>query len=1208
MNHIYRIVWNHATACYQAVTETAKGQGKTTKSSNASEALGNPPISNLCSMPLTATALGAVLCMLSLPGFAGPAGGQVTAGSATISQTGNTTTINQTSNKAAIDWTQFSVGRNESVRFNQPSASSLTLNRVTGTESSAIMGSLSANGQVFILNPNGVLFGAGSQVNVGGLVASTLKLDNTRFMAGNYKFTGDGAGSVVNNGTITVAPGGTLALMAPVVQNTGTLSAPGGSVLLAGAQAVTLTLQTDGGLVAYTLDSGSVQALVDNGGLIQANGGHVVLTAKGVDALSQAVVNHSGVIEAQTVTNKSGVIELLGDMQSGAVHLSGKLDASAPNGGDGGFIDTSAAQVKIADTAKVTTAAAAGQTGTWLIDPTDFTITAGNGSSTTSSIGAATLAASLGSTDVNIATSETGTGNGDIFVNSAVDWSANKLTLTAHRNININADLNGSGTAKLALEYGQATSSGTDSDYILNGAKVNLPAGQNFSTKQGSTGVVKNYTVITSLGVAGSTTGTDLQGINGNLAENYVLGGDINASATSGWNSGAGFMQIGYQNTPFSGVLDGFGHTVSNLYVNRPNDIEVGLIGTLTQGTVRNISAIDVSITGHSIVGGLIGAMRWGSTLKNAYSTGTVKGTGQALSSGQIDGATGIGGLVGAATPYISYPSDGYSFCISCISIDGSASSATVYGNSGVGGLIGFTDQILIRNSYAAGSVNGLTIGNQSSSYIGGLVGNYFNSTELSHSYSSAQVQSTGSNYVGGLVGNSNGRSIAPSTFFDLQKSGVLTSAGGTGKTTAEMQQQATYAGWDFVNTWHMVEGKSYPILNVITLPSTLTPASPTGALPPSIANLLCNRFLGCFDEKIKNNPNNPIKNLTYIDFENPYQVPESMTGKGSLIGEKDFKQLEGKTKSSETEADAIKVFFTDPMIDEGFANAASLTIGEIIEKLKQTGIFSTREISDFLLDKKVSGKFRSKIIAEVTKGIDLKDMATSAAVTLVSNLFKETLKETLDINRTTPANAMKDWAIEQAFLLGQVMVTGGTPVAIAVAEAQLTTKYISDVLEKSSEINSQNLIAISDASNIINSAVNLTLTLKKAYDQGRLTNENKTKMEALIVNNINFLVEDALPQIRFNSAGIVVGNVFGSQVGFSGKVFSPFVKKLYMAELNLRTGNEQEAMRLIKEVQNDAYKAGDGDGGGVVVQGVRQLIRELGLLSIESQIGQGNF
>ena len=139
MNHIYRIVWNTATACYQAVTESAKGQGK---SQGASAVVpGNSQIAQkTAGRALTATALGAALYTLSQPGFAGPAGGQVTAGSATINQAGSATTINQTSNKAAIDWAKFSVGSSESVRFNQPGASSITLNRVTGAESSAIMG------------------------------------------------------------------------------------------------------------------------------------------------------------------------------------------------------------------------------------------------------------------------------------------------------------------------------------------------------------------------------------------------------------------------------------------------------------------------------------------------------------------------------------------------------------------------------------------------------------------------------------------------------------------------------------------------------------------------------------------------------------------------------------------------------------------------------------------------------------------------------------------------------------------------------------------------------------------------------------------------------------------------------------------------------------------------------------------------------------
>lgn len=296
MNHVYRIVWNQAKSCWQAVCETASTRSKNTSSRTVLNKVHGSG-QELRGQRLKPS-YAAVLCGLGLLAgtvSAGPTGGQVSAGTASITQSGATTTIQQASQKAAIDWTSFSVGKSESVRFNQPNASAITLNRVTGTERSEILGNLSANGQVFILNPNGVLFGKGAQVNVGGLVASTLRMSNEDFMAGNYKFTEgvNGSAAVVNEGRIQVAEGGVLALIAPVVTNTGTLIAPQGSVLMAGADAVTVTLQ-DGSLVSYTIDKGNLQALVDNGGLIQAEGGHVVLTAKGLDALSRAVVNHSG--------------------------------------------------------------------------------------------------------------------------------------------------------------------------------------------------------------------------------------------------------------------------------------------------------------------------------------------------------------------------------------------------------------------------------------------------------------------------------------------------------------------------------------------------------------------------------------------------------------------------------------------------------------------------------------------------------------------------------------------------------------------------------------------------------------------------------------------------------------------------------------------------------------------------------------------------
>jgi len=133
---------------------------------------------------------------LLLPGLAlaGPTGGVVVGGQATIGNPSPTSTvIHQGSNSAIINWQQFNIGGNEYVQFVQPSSSSVVLNRVIGGSPSAIFGSLSANGRVFLINPNGVLFAPGAQLDVGGLVASTMNIKDSDFLAGHYVFAGGSA-------------------------------------------------------------------------------------------------------------------------------------------------------------------------------------------------------------------------------------------------------------------------------------------------------------------------------------------------------------------------------------------------------------------------------------------------------------------------------------------------------------------------------------------------------------------------------------------------------------------------------------------------------------------------------------------------------------------------------------------------------------------------------------------------------------------------------------------------------------------------------------------------------------------------------------------------------------------------------------------------------------------------------------------------------
>ncbi|CAN1523786.1 Filamentous haemagglutinin, N-terminal [Methylophilaceae bacterium] len=716
LNRIYRLVWNQTLAAWVAVAECARGRGK---SSARSKLVAN-----------VAAATAALALAISPFVRAGPTDGQVVAGSGAISQAGNTTTVHQSSQNLAINWTDFSVAAHEAVRFNQPNASSIVLNRVLGQSISQIHGAISANGQVFILNPNGILFGAGAQVDVGGLVASTLSLSNNDFMANRFSFSNNGqSGSVVNQGTLTAAQSGYIAMLAPQVINEGVISATLGSAVLAAGNQVTLNLSR-GSLVGFSIDKGAFQALVDNKQLIEADGGQVFMSAKAAEAITKAMVNNTGIVEARTMANVSGRIELISDMALGTTQVGGTLDASAPNGGDGGFIETSGASVKVANDARITTAAPSGNTGSWLIDPYDFTVAASGGDITGAALGNL-----LGSNSITIQTADTPSGdlvgsagsNGDIFVNDAVSWAApTTLTLDAYRNIEINQAITSTDAeGVLDLRYGQGASdgvlNGTAASYSIN-APVNLHAGENFSTQLGSAGTVKNYYVITDLGTQGSVTARDLQGINGNVNQHYALGANIDASATSGWNSDladpasyAGFQPLGSSSGFFTGNFDGLGHTISNLMINRPASDNIGLFAYSSLNTISNVGLTNASITGRDVVGALVGEMTYG-TIHNSSASGTV----------QADWKTG--GLVGR-----TYGS----------SISLSHASASVNGQDMVGGLVGENDNGNISNSYATGSVSG-------GDYVGGLVGENDNGN-ISNSYATGSV--SGGDLVGGLVG-----------------------------------------------------------------------------------------------------------------------------------------------------------------------------------------------------------------------------------------------------------------------------------------------------------------------------------------------------------------------------------------------------------------------------------------------------------------------
>ena len=385
--------------------------------------------------------------------YAEPTGARVVAGSGAVTSAGANTTIQQNSGRLAIDWNSFSTRPGESITFNQPGANAIALNRVVGPRPSALFGRLDANGQVFIVNPNGVIFGPNAQVNVGGLLASTLNLSTNDFMSGHYTFAGSGrrwhwhdrddGAPVVNLGTIKSAPGGYVALIGARAINAGTIDSPGGFAALAAGERIAVTLG-DHSMIGLSVERGALHALAANHGLIQADGGQAWLAANAEGALFANVVNNTGIIRARSAVNQNGVIRLVAD--SGVVQVGGTLDASAPGGGNGGAIETAGTQVRVAPDAQVTTAATSGQTGTWRI-ASDFAALVGSDDPFGQRFGtiqSATLSRVLETTNVSISAAAPAGFEpfGFVLIDGPVAWrGVNTLSLAAQSGIRLDAPI-----------------------------------------------------------------------------------------------------------------------------------------------------------------------------------------------------------------------------------------------------------------------------------------------------------------------------------------------------------------------------------------------------------------------------------------------------------------------------------------------------------------------------------------------------------------------------------------------------------------------------------------------------------------------------------------------------------------------------------------------------------------------------------------------
>ena len=834
MNIIFKSIWNQATKTYVATSELAKSGGAI--------AIGGllRKYKRLLSSLIT-IALLTLPCSISFAGTILPTGGVVTVGQSTISSNSTSMLINQSSNKSAINWQNFSIGLGNSVNITQPSANSILLNRVIGSDPSNIYGTLNANGQVFLINPTGILFAPSASVNVGGLVASTLSITDNDFSAGKYSFNSTNSlGALQNQGNLS-ADNGYVALLSSKVTNQGTISARLGSVAMAAGNAITLDLMGNG-LINVTVDKGTVNALIQNGGLIKVDGGNVLLTTQAAGQLLNTVVNNTGVIQAQTISTSNGTIKLLADMQSGTTNVNGTLDASAPNGGNGGNIETSGANVSIVNNAVVTTLATQGKTGNWLIDPTDYSVGPIGGNQTGTQLAnslsttSVTIQSSLGTSSVTGDTLNTG---GNININASLTWTANtNLTLTASNNVNINAKITASGnTAGLALNpntaNGGVSASGTGSLNISTGNSITLSG---TAPSLSISGV--NYTIINSFGTPTSSNDGTFQGINGNLNGHYALGSNQNIGLTL--DNLYAYQPIGSNTTPFNGIFEGLGNTIKDYNISLSTNY-VGLFGVIgSSGVVRDINLNATTdktfgMQGLNFVGGIAGK-NLGSIINSSaqnilvnyysltsgnaqeigglvgYNAGNIKNS--YTYNNVVTGNAAIGGLVGFNSGSTSTISNSFA---TNNAITGSAIGST--NSFDIGGLVGENTGIII-NSYSGGIYGSSNSNTNVNGYnlVGGLVGYNLGGT-ITNSFSSAVV--TGTTNTGGLVGLNS--VTATSSYWDTTTSTKSSSSTGTGLNTTNMQLQASFTGWDFGNTWVMYAGYTYPMLRALMTPLTVS-------------------------------------------------------------------------------------------------------------------------------------------------------------------------------------------------------------------------------------------------------------------------------------------------------------------------------------------------------------------------------------------------
>jgi len=520
---------------------------------------------------------------------AAPQGGVIVGGQGSINNTPNVTNINQQTNAMVVDWSSFNVGNQETVNFNQPSSNAAALNRIYDQNPSQILGSINANGRVFLSNPNGMIFGQSATVNVGALVATGLTISKDIFMNGNYHFNSDGytPGAIINRGILSAASGGSVSLIGGQVVNEGYIVADYGRIDLATGKQAILNFDGDG-LINIQVSEDILTNLnddessINNTGNLQANAGQIILDAHVAKDVFTHAINNEGVITAHRIENMGGEVYL--SSNDSTLH-SGEIDVYG-EGETGGSVFLLGDEVTLAGNATVN---ASGQTA-------GGTILVGGDYQGEGDIQTAQFTTVEENVVLNANTENSGDG-GKVIV-----WSDD--TTVFHGQINARAD-GASGDGGFAevsgkqhlLVSGHAdlrSTSGQFGTLLLDPGTVDIVDGGN--TPPASSDVINDGYIIDQLASSDMIISTAVDGLSGNEDLTVDAAADIN------WSTSGNLTLIGNDSVVIDGTItsthaSGGDVTLTGGQVSINNDISLNGGDFTSTGIAFNNNGFTVTST-----------------------------------------------------------------------------------------------------------------------------------------------------------------------------------------------------------------------------------------------------------------------------------------------------------------------------------------------------------------------------------------------------------------------------------------------------------------------------------------------------------------------------------------------------------------------------------------------------------------------------------